>query len=273
MVKQSSYPIAYWSHSSLLAFLRNPLAWHKRYVEKIYDAPRTPASIVGSAGHVALEHFYSGAEKEIALRLGAEYIDGIPDFEINFGRAVTKKAQKAKREAMRREYFQAANFYLAKPPRHKVLGVEVKGVANVPGLPLPVKAISDLVVESRGNNGAVDVVDHKFVDSFSKSGAERPVFALQAVFNYYTVSEIFGKPVKRFIVYECKKGKNKDGGPQLKKYVLEYEKSQEYFQIFHRLLTDATEEMGRKRHYLPNPSDMFEGEHSFDLYRLGLIEE
>ena len=46
------------AHSSLMAFLRNPLAWHKRYVEKIYDTPRTPASIVGSAGHLALENFY-----------------------------------------------------------------------------------------------------------------------------------------------------------------------------------------------------------------------
>ena len=31
-------PIKYWSLSSLMAFLRNPLAWYKRYVENL---PRT----------------------------------------------------------------------------------------------------------------------------------------------------------------------------------------------------------------------------------------
>ncbi len=272
MPAPDGFPIAYWSHSSLLAFLRNPLAWHTRYVERIYDAPRTPASIIGSAGHVALEHFYSGAEKELAMRLGAESMDAIADFEINFGAAKTKRAQRQKRESMKREYYQAVNYYLKRPPRHKVLGAEVKGVAEVPGLLLPVKAISDLVVESKGNPGAVDVVDHKFVQSFSASGADRPAFALQAIFNYYTVKDIFDKPVKRFIVYECKKTRNADGRPQLKKYVLEYEKAEESFKIFHRLLMDATEEVARKRVYLPNPSDMFEGEHSFELYRLKLNE-
>jgi hypothetical protein len=35
-------------------------------------------------------------------------------------------------------------------------------------------------------------------------------------------------------------------------------------------LRDATEEIRRRRIYLPNPSDMFEGENSFEVYRLGL---
>lgn len=269
----SPYPIAYWSYSSLMAYLRNPLAWYKRYVRCIYDIPRTPSSIIGSAGHVALEHFYSGATKDIAIRLGLEYLQNVPDFEINFGKAKTRVAHREKRRAMEREYVQAINFYLARPPRHKVLGVEVKGIAPVPGIPLPVKAISDLVVESKGNPGAVDIVDHKFVDFFSASGANRPAFAIQAIFNYYTVKELFGKPVKRFIVYECRKKRNLDGRPQMRKYVLNYDEAGEVFDVFHRLLADATTEIARPRLYLPNPSDMFEGEHSFDVYRLRLLDE
>src|SRR5437868_12083212 len=50
-------PIQYWSYSSLMSFLRNPLAWYKRYVQRIYDTPRTPAAVVGSAAHLALQHF------------------------------------------------------------------------------------------------------------------------------------------------------------------------------------------------------------------------
>jgi len=256
-----------------MAFLRNPLAWYKRYVEEVYDTPSGTSSIVGRAGHVALQHFYSGLGKEAAIDLGLEYLKDVPDFEINFGKAKTRRLQREKRLKMEREYLQAISFYLERPPKHKVLGVEVKGVVEVEGLPLPLKAVSDLVVASPLERGAVDIVDHKFVDSFSSRGAEKSLFIIQAIFNYYTVRELFGKPVRRFIVYECKKKKNADGRAQMRRYVLDYRACKEEFAVFHRLVHDASAEISRPRVYLPNPSDMFEGEHSFDIYRLGLGED
>jgi len=268
--KKSKYPIKHWSHSSLISFLRNPLAWYKRYVENVRDTPSTPAGIIGRSGHVALQHFYSGLSKEASVALGLEYLRNIADFEVQFGKAKSKRAQKEKRQSMEKDYLQAVSFYLERPPKHKVLGIEVMGMAEVPGLPLPVKAISDLVVESRVEKGAVDIVDHKFVDSFSKSGASKPLFVLQAMFNYYTVGALFGKPVRRFIVYECKKRKNADGSSQMRRYVLDFKECAEDFEVFHRLINDASAEILRERMYLPNPSDMFEGENSFDIYRLGL---
>lgn len=271
--KRRKPPIKHWSHSSLMAFLRNPLAWYKRYVEEIYDTPTTPAAVVGSAGHFALEHFYSGMEKEAAIQKGLEYVRGVADFEIDFGRAKTKTAKKEKRKAMEQEYNRAISFYLEKPPKHKVLGVEVRGVVKVPGLPLPIKAISDLVIESRIEEGAVDIVDHKFVASFSKGGAAKTLFVIQAIFNYYTVRELFGKPVRRFIVYECKKTRNADGSPQMRKYEIDFRERKADFTVFHRLINDATAEISRERVYLPNPSDMFEGDNSFDIYRFELAEE
>ena len=271
--EKKKLPIKHWSHSSLMAFLRNPLAWYKRYVEEIYDAPTTPAAVVGSAGHKALELFYSGAPKDVAIQKGLEYVRGVGDFEINFGRAKSRRAKKEKRLAMEKEYLQAISYYLARPPRHKVLGVEVRGVVEVEGLPIPIKAISDLVVASRVQKGAVDIVDHKFVASFSKGGAAKSLFVIQAIFNYYTVREMFGKPVRRFIVYECKKAKNADGSSQMRRYEIDFRKHAEDFKVFHRLINDATEEIARRRVYLPNPSDMFEGDNSFDIYRLGLVDE
>ncbi|HEY4473610.1 MAG TPA: PD-(D/E)XK nuclease family protein [Candidatus Paceibacterota bacterium] len=272
-VRPKAYPIKHWSHSSLMAFLRNPLAWYKRYVEEVYDTPSGTSSIVGRAGHVALQHFYSGLGKEAAIDLGLEYLKDVPDFEINFGKAKTRRLQREKRLKMEREYLQAISFYLERPPKHKVLGVEVKGVVEVEGLPLPLKAVSDLVVASPLERGAVDIVDHKFVDSFSARGAEKSLFIIQAIFNYYTVRELFRKPVRRFIVYECKKKKNADGRAQMRRYVLDYRACKEEFAVFHRLVHDASAEISRPRVYLPNPSDMFEGEHSFDIYRLGLGED
>ena len=264
-------PIAHWSHSSLMAFLRNPLVWHKRYVEKIYDTPANPSSLIGRAGHKALEHFYSGAPEEVATRLGLEYLRGVADLDINFGKATSKRAQKARRETMEADYLRAIGHYLKKPPRHQVVAVELRGTVAVEGLPLPLTAVSDLVVESRLEMGAVDVVDHKFVEAFSKGGAGKTLFVIQALFNYYTVRELTGRPVRRFIVYECKKRTNKDGSAQLKRYVLDYATLDEEFEVFHRLIRDATTEIARERLWLPNPSDMFEGEHSFDIYRLKLI--
>ena len=273
MKKRERIPIKHWSYSSLMAFLRNPLAWYKRYVEEIYDTPTTPAAVIGSAGHLALENFYSGIEKELAIQKGLEYMRGIADFEINLGRAKTKRTKKEKRKAMEQDYLRAINYYLDKPPRHKVLGVEVRGTVEVSGLPLPIKAISDLVVESKVQKGAVDIVDHKFVASFSKGGVAKPLFVIQAIFNYYTVREMFGRPVRRFIVYECKKTKNADGRAQMRRYVIDFKECKEDFKVFHRLINDATKEIIRRRIYLPNPSDMFEGDNSFDIYRLGLVDD
>ncbi|MBX4215609.1 PD-(D/E)XK nuclease family protein [Candidatus Parcubacteria bacterium] len=266
------YPIQHWSHSSLVSFLGNPLAWYKRYVEGVYDSLSSPASVIGRAGHLALEHFYKGSDKETAVAAGLAYLRGFPDFELNFGKAKSARARKEKRAKMEQEYLQAISFYLARPPRHKVLGAEVKVVAQVEGLPLPLKAVSDLVVESRVKKGALDIIDHKFVDSFSALGGAKSLFALQAIFNYYTVRSHFGRPVERFIVYECKKTKNKNGAAQVRRYILSYADIADDFRVFHKLIADASQEIARERLYLPNPSDMFEGENSFDIYRLGLVD-
>lgn len=264
-------PIAHWSHSSLMAFLRNPLAWYKRYVENVRDTPANPSSVIGRAGHTALQHFYGGLGREGAVDLGLEYLRDVSDFEINFGKAKSRKEKKRKRELMERDYLQAINFYLERAPKHKVLGVEVSAMADVPGLPLPIKAISDLVVESKVDRRALDIVDHKFVDSFSKHKHQKTLFVMQALFNYYTVRQAYGKEVRRFLVYECKKSRNIDGSPQLRRYVIDFDTCGNEFEVFHRLLRDATEEISRPRKFLPNPSDMFEGENSFDIYRMGLL--
>jgi hypothetical protein len=263
-------PIKHWSHSSLMAFLRNPLAWHVRYVQLVRDTPSTPSGVIGRAAHVALQHYYGGISKEGAIDLGLEHLRSVADFEINFGKATSRVAKKKKRLAMEREYLQAVSFYLKRPPKHDVVGIEVSATAEVPGLLLPLKAISDLVVRSRIDPDALDIIDHKFVDTFSTYAQDKTLFVMQAIFNYYTVRQMYGKEVRRFIVYECRKKKNADGSSQMRTYVINFADCAQEFAVFHRLINEATEEIMRERHYLPNPSDMFEGEHSFMIYRLGL---
>jgi len=269
---QQGVPIAHWSFSSLMAFLRNPLAWHKRYVEGVYDTPYSSASAIGRAAHKALEHYYGGLPKEAATALGLECLRDIPDFEINFGKAKSAAAKKAKRVAMEREYLQAVGFYLARPPKYKVLAVEAKAVVEVSGLALPIKAVSDLVVVSKVDPRAVDIVDHKFVSTWSPRG-DKSLYIIQAIFNYYAVKKTFNKPVRRFIINECKISRNKDGRPQVRRHVIDFRTFREEFIIFNRLVRDATEALSNMRVFLPNPSDLFEGENSFDIYRINLPRE
>lgn len=256
-----------------MAFLRNPLAWYKRYVEEVYDTPSGPASVVGRAAHTALQHYYGGIGKDDAIALGMEYLRGVSDFEINFGKAKTKAAQRKKRESMEREYLQAIGFYLERPPRYQVLGVEVKATVEVSGLPLPIKAVSDLVVKSKVDPRGVDIVDHKFVAAFSPYKADKTLFVLQAIFNYYTVKKTFNKPVRRFIIQECKISRNQDGSPQMRRHVIDFRTFRQEFIIFNRLLRDATAALENMKVFLPNPSDIFEGENSFDIYRINLTPE
>jgi hypothetical protein len=256
-----------------MAFLRNPLAWYKRYVELVYDTPSGPAAVVGRAAHTALQHYYGGIDKEGAVALGLEYLRSVGDFEINFGKAKTKTAKKAKRQAMEREYLQAINFYLARPPKYQVLGVEVKATVEVEGLPLPIKAVSDLVVVSKVDPKGVDVVDHKFVGAFSPYRGDKALFVMQAIFNYYTVKKTFNKPVRRFIVHECKISRNADGSPQMRRHIIDFRTFRREFIVFNRLIRDATTALGHMKVFLPNPSDMFEGENSFDIYRINLAVE
>lgn len=273
VTKRMKYPIKYWSHSSLISYLRNPLAWYKRYVEEVYDTPSSPSSLVGRAAHKALEHFYGGIDKEGAVALGLEYLRTVADFEINFGKARSKTAIRKKRAQMEREYLQAIGFYLEKPPRFNVLAVEAKATVGVEGLPLPIKAVSDLVVRSKVDSRGVDVIDHKFVSAFSPYKADKSLFIIQAIFNYYAVKKTFHKPVRRFIVYECKITRNKDGSTQVRRYIIDFRTFRREFIIFNRLIRDASHSIANTKVFLPNPSDIFEGENSLLVYDLNLPPE
>jgi len=257
-----------------MAFLRNPLAWYKRYVELVYDTPSGPAGVVGRACHKALEHYYSGLSREASIELGLESLRQVADFEINFGKGVTsKRARKKKRESMEREYLQATGFFLERPPKYKVVAVESKATVEVTGLPLPIKAVSDLVVKSMVDRNGLDVVDYKFVAAFSPTKGDKSLFVMQAIFNYYTVKKTFNKPVRRFIIHEVKITRNADGRPQVRRYIIDFRTFRREFIVFNRLLRDATLALEGMRVFLPNPSDIFEGENSFDIYRINLAAE
>jgi hypothetical protein len=154
-----------------------------------------------------------------------------------------------------------------------VLAVEHKATVPVEGLPLPIKAVSDIVAVSKVDPRGLDIIDHKFVSAFSPQRADKTLFVIQAIFNYYTVKKTFHKPVRRFIIYECKITRNQGGAPQMRRHIIDFRTFRREFIVFNRLVRDATKALRHTKVFLPNPSDIFEGENSFDIYRINLAYE
>ncbi len=260
--------IDYWSYSSMSQFLRNPLAFKKQYILKIYDNLSSSSSVVGSAGHKALEAYYNGRTLEEAKDIGLDYINNQSDTGINYGKT-------GSREKIISTYNQAINFYFEELPTfHKILGVEFEIVApieTVDGkkLSLPAKSKSDLIVENE--LGEIEIWDHKFVKSYADGDVDDFSKFLQAMFLYHTVKWKFGKAPARMVYNECKVSKNKDGTPQIQPYTVEFSQMHD-FATFYKLYNAATSNLQLEGFsFLPNPNDIFDGQISFEVFRSGVI--
>ena len=99
-------------------FLRNRLAFKKKYILKIYDDKYGPSAIVGQAAHKALELYFKGMDNKTAIQAGLDQIDHTSDSEIDFGKT-------GSREKMLKDYSQAINFYFQEMPKYnEVIGIE-----------------------------------------------------------------------------------------------------------------------------------------------------
>lgn len=262
-------PIDYWSYSSMSQLLRNPLAFKKKYILKIYDDISSPSAVVGQAGHKALEAYYNGSETHEAVGVGLEYINNLSDTGIDYGKT-------GSREKILTAYNQAINFYFEDMlTYHEILGVELgvtTKIETVDGkeLPLAAKGYFDLV--TRNALGEIEVIDHKFVRTYSDESVDSFSHFMQGMFAYHILKAHFGEAPKRIIFNECKTTKNKDSTPQIQPYVIEFDGAMGDFATFYKLYYDCTQFVTADSVlYLPNPGDMFDGQISFEVYRSGVI--
>lgn len=261
--------IDYWSYSSMGMFLRNPLAFKKRYILKVYADIISPTGLVGRAAHKAVESYLNGMEMDEAIGIGMEVINQTSDSGINYGKT-------GSRQKMLETYTNAVNFYFAefKMP-HEILGVEegiTQKIKTIDGqdLGLPAKGFMDLV--TRNELGEIEIIDHKFSAGYSAGDVENPVHFLQAMFNYHLVLEHYGEAPARIIFNECKVTKNRDGSPQIQPYTIEFNQMKQDFAVFYKLYDGATRLLNLEGMvFLPNLSDMFDGQDSFESFRLGVI--
>lgn len=264
--------IDYWSYSSMSSLLSNPLNFKKKYILKVYDEPMSPSGVVGTACHkVAEAYFGSGKEREEAIDEGTRYIDSVSDKEIDFGKT-------GSREKILKEFTQAIQFFFEELPQyHEILGVEYSAtteITTVDGntLPLPAKAKIDLI--SRTKTGEIEVIDWKFVRSYTDEDVTDFGKFLQAMFDYHIVKAKFDEAPARVIFREIKISKNKDNTPQLQDYVIDFNEGTIYgdFATFYKLYNETTKYISSPTSiYLPNPNDFFNGQNSFDAFRLGII--
>src|SRR4051794_33800547 len=193
--------VDYWSYSSMSSLLSNPLAFKKKYVLKIYDDISSPSAVVGGAGHKALEMYFKGMDRDAAVKAGLDVINNMSDMGIDYGKT-------GSRSKMLETYNQAINFYFEEMPAfHEILGVEQGITAEVEmvgsdgvKLELPAKSYSDLITRNR--LGELEVVDHKFVRSYTDGDVDNFRHWLQAMFNYHTILAKYGEAPKRIIFNE-----------------------------------------------------------------------
>lgn len=272
-------PIDRLSYSSLTQLLRNPLIFKLKNILGVYDGKRSPSSMVGSAGHKALEAYYGGNDEVImgtdraeniaaAIQVGLDFLDDYDDLYIDYGKT-------GSREKMLSTFAQAMRFYFAEEPEYnEILYVEEKmdaEITTVDGqeLPLPAVFIPDLVHKRK--DGGIEIIDDKFVKTFTDYEAEDWVKIIQSQFAWHVLKAKTGLVADRMLFREIKVSENKDGGVQIRDYAVPFNHEQ-YRIIFYNIYRDVCEFLKNPNAiYLPNLSDPFDGEQAGLLYAQGLI--
>lgn len=259
--------VKYLSPSAFTAYLSNPMYFKKRYIMGVYDTQSSVTGVIGRAGHKALERIYSGMSVDDAIIEGQKIIDNTSDAEIKYGSQVPDRSK------LLSAYTRAINFYVDELPQyHKIISIEelikVEAESKVhkgTNLPLPLALRLDMLTANQLKE--LEIVDHKFVYAYTDPDKDDFKRWIQAMFYFYGVGARYGIAPARMRFKECKTSGNKDGSPQIKEWVYEYNNPND-FVVFERLFTDVILDMNNPgRLFLPNPGDNFNGQDMFELYR------
>lgn len=247
----------------------------------IPDDESAVSAMIGKAGHFALETIFGGNDKvpvppdvdaaaPYGIEAGLQYLDSWPDESINYGAS-------SDREKMLQTYSRAIQWYIDEMPRDwDVVSVEEKMQHHLKrsdgtALAIPMKGKLDLLV--RKPNGRLQIIDHKFVRSYTDPDVEDAKKIIQCMFLYHLVEAEHGEAPEDIIFRECKVSENRDGTVQTKEWGVRYQDVPHYFTTFMRLYDDCTKALIRKDVlFLPNIMDPMRGNESFLLYQQNLLD-
>jgi len=275
-------PVEKMSYSGLTQLLRNPIIYKLKYILGVYDRPTGVSGMVGRAGHEALKVYYGGnkdvatpadpqAAQEIAIDYGLQYLVDYPDANIDFGKT-------GSREGMLKTYAQAMRFYFAEEPVYnEILMCEEKMEATIhtidgDEMPLPAVGVPDIVHKRK--DGGIEIVDVKFVKSFTEYDEEDYIKIVQSQFLWHLLKATKGISADRMLFREVKvteNAKENAGKPQIRDYAVPFSHEQ-YRIIFYNLYRDVVRFLSNPDAiFLPNLSDPFDGEQAGLLYAQGLL--
>ena len=230
----ASYLIDSWSYSKVSCFARNEKSFEKQYIYLEPDR-RSSSSVAGNAYHAAMEEFFSVMQMTgntqmpdvIPLEQRAfEYInDKVYPNEWKLQKT-TPTVEDCITDASKKAVSLIRNFYgerdLYMEDMEKVIAVEARYeewlTVNGVDIPLPCHAIIDLVL--RLNDGRTVIVDHKGKGTYSDEKEVALVHGKQAITYVLAFEKATGIHVDEVWFIENKYTVNKDGSPQLRKFVI-----------------------------------------------------
>jgi hypothetical protein len=280
--KTVQMPVDKMSYSGLTQLLRNPIIYKLKYILGVYDRPTGVSGMVGRAGHEALKVYYGGNKdiatpadrneaRELAIDFGMQYLVDYPDANIEYGKT-------GSREGMLKTYQQAMRFYFAEEPEYnEVLLCEEKMEATLhtidgQELPLPAVGVPDIVHQRK--DGGIEIVDVKFVKTFTEYDEEDWIKIIQSQFLWHLLKAAKGINADRMLFREVKvteNSKENAGKPQVRDWAIPFSHEQ-YRIIFYNLYGDVIRFLRNPEAiFLPNLSDPFDGEQAGLLYAQGLL--
>ena len=230
----ASYLIDSWSYSKVSCFARNEKSFEKQYIYLEPDR-RSSSSVAGNAYHAAMEEFFSVMQMTrntqmpdvIPLEQRAfEYInDKVYPNEWKLQKT-TPTVEDCITDASKKAVSLIRNFYgerdLYMEDMEKVIAVEARYeewlTVNGVDIPLPCHAIIDLVL--RLTDGRTVIVDHKGKGTYSDEKEVALVHGKQAITYVLAFEKATGIHVDEVWFVENKYAGNKDGSPQLRKFVI-----------------------------------------------------
>ena len=230
----ASYLIDSWSYSKVSCFARNEKSFEKQYIYLEPDR-RSSSSVAGNAYHAAMEEFFSVMQMTgntqmpdvVSLEQRAfEYInDKVYPNEWKLQKT-TPTVEDCITDASKKAVSLIRNFYgerdLYMEDMEKVIAVEARYeewlTVNGVDIPLPCHAIIDLVLSL--DDGRTVIVDHKGKGTYSDEKEVALVHGKQAITYVLAFEKATGINVDEVWFIENKYTGNKDGSPQLRKFVI-----------------------------------------------------
>lgn len=250
------------SYSAILTFLRNQVEFQKRYIAKVWDNPKTPSMVVGTAFHKAMEEFYRGKPMQEAIEAGLKEIEITSDYELDYGKT-------GSREKMVQEYTRLVNKYFEECEQYEVVDVEQRLESPVHAVPMV--GVIDLVIRK---DGALALIDHKTVTSYSSPTddpndpeyVENYKYLLQGYIYLVLAEAKYGEKIADVTFNEVKKTINRDGSRQIKPFVYSREALLAFAPVAQKIITNVFSYVNDDNaKFFPNPSDMLNGQASMEL--------